>query len=210
MLSPFAKPQWMTAGGVGIVIAAGALLANWWPLALLTVPIAVGFIGLFRDPRRSVPQMRSLIVSCADGKVAAIETLEAYEPFAGPAIKLTIQPRITDVHVIRAPRQGAVVQVTLKPVDHGPPPTPAAAHVLTVHPTDREPTTVVRMVAGKLASPLICATTKGDVLQRGQRFGQTPVGSTVELYLARPDSIELRINVNQTVRGGSTVIAAER
>lgn len=210
MLSPLAKAQWITAGGVGLVIAIGALLAGWWPLALIAVGVAGLYMWHLRDPRRAVPQMRGLIVACADGRVVSVETLEAFEPLGGPAVRLRVEPRWSDVHLVRAPLQGAVVSVERKAAESGPPSTRAEASALLVHPTDRRPIAVVRLIAGGLPGVLVCATTRGDVLQRGQRFGHVPPGATVELCLAEPERLDLRVGEGQKLRAGDSVIAALR
>jgi phosphatidylserine decarboxylase len=65
---------------------------------------------------------------------------------------------------------------------------------------------VVKQIAGIIARRIVCRIRPGDQLNRGQRFGMIRFGSRVDLFL--PENVELKVQLNQKVKAGETVIAS--
>ena len=216
MLSPYARKEWLTILAVGATVAAALLLLSpgylWW-LAIIVLLVAVGLALFFRDPGRSVPPARGVIVAPADGRVSSIHDLEHYEPFGEGAVCIRIFLSVLDVHINRAPCHGMVASITHKGGEFLNALNPRSAEVnesnliVLVHPVQRRPVAAVRQVAGMLARTIHCSLTEGQVVQRGSRIGIIKLGSTTEVYL--PRSVEPRVQVveGEKVKAGSSIVA---
>lgn len=85
-----------------------------WLAAIATVWCAY----FFRDPERVTPAREGLVVSAADGKVAAItDVAPSRELQLGtePLMRISVFLSIFDVHIVRAPVAGRIVRSTYVP-----------------------------------------------------------------------------------------------
>ncbi len=216
LLTPFGKREWITTLLVAGVVVFGALLAMWWWVAALTLVLVAPVLWFFRDPRRIVPNLRGLVISPADGKVSSVHTLDRFEPFDGPAVCVRIFLSVLNVHVNRAPLHGRVVDIQRRPGEYLNALKPESAEVneavmiVLHHPTTGAPVAAVQQIAGAIARRIVCATHVGDILQRGQRYGMIKFGSTTELYLPNPDTVDVRVRPGDKVHGGATILAARK
>ena len=60
-------------------------------------------------------------------------------------------------------------------------------------------------IAGLVARRIVCRLTKGDRLDRAQRFGMIKFGSKVDVYL--PLTTKIKVKLGDQVFAGQTVIA---
>lgn len=214
MLSPFARREWLIIAALGLALVIGALLLGWWIIAAVLAVATLALLGFFRDPARSVPTMRGLVISPADGRVRSIHDVEHFEPFDGPAHCVRIFMSVLDVHVQRAPMHGRVTLIEHRPgkfLNALKPESADENEALTmtlVHPTRDVPVCAVRQIAGAIARRIVCGAAEGEILQRGQRYGIIKFGSTVELYLPASQRVQLQVGQGVYVRGGLTVIAS--
>ena len=96
------------------------LLFWFWSIDQISIylPACIGIILLFclnffRDPLRSIPSDKSVVVAPADGKVVKIEYID--DPNVGESAKLvSIFLNVFNVHVNRVPIDGLVVSVDRK------------------------------------------------------------------------------------------------
>jgi phosphatidylserine decarboxylase len=162
----------------------------------------------FRDPEREISQEPGVIVSPADGKVIALETVDNIPELSGPHYKISIFLSIFNVHMNRAPIEG---KVTFRHYNHGkffPANAPKAS-------TDNEQNSIliddqgyrvlVRQIAGIVARRILCWVDPGATLARGERFGLIRFGSRTELYI--PASSQVLVTVGDVVYGGSSIVA---
>src|SRR5579872_7323572 len=94
------------------MFAAAAFLGWIWPwLAIPPILLAAFFLWFFRDPQRDVPQAPGQVVSPADGKITAIDTV----PLHGVAFtRISIFLNVFNVHVNRSPIAGTIRNVEYK------------------------------------------------------------------------------------------------
>ena len=104
----------MLIGTVVLAVVAVVLGLQFWPLALIVVPVLVWLFAFFRDPERTLPDEQHAMVSPADGKVSDITEVEDDELLGGPAVRVGIFLSVFNVHVNRAPCDGRVLSVTYK------------------------------------------------------------------------------------------------
>ncbi|MEM6553066.1 MAG: phosphatidylserine decarboxylase [Planctomycetota bacterium] len=213
MLSPDAKPEWLTLLAIGAILTLTAALL-WWPAAILIALLAAGAILFYRDPDRRIPTARHAMVAPADGHISSIHRVEHYAPFNQPATCIRIFLSVLDVHVNRCPCHSRVAEITHTPGKHGNALNPQSAEdnesrlLLLEHPIRNQPLAAVRLVAGLIARTIHTSVEPPQILQRGQRIGVIKLGSTAELYI--PDDLKPDVKVvkGEKVRGAETILAA--
>ena len=77
-------------------------LMVWLPEVILLI-VLIWVFSFFRDPARTIVQDSNLLLSPADGTVAAVETLESYPGFEEPVFRIEIFLSIFNVHINRVP-----------------------------------------------------------------------------------------------------------
>src|SRR5512140_3295182 len=93
-------------------IAAAALIGWFTGAPVYAIPalvLAAFVLWFFRDPERTIPDIRGAIVSPADGKVTDITVIEG--PRGEPLKRISIFLNVFDVHVNRSPIGGVVRKV---------------------------------------------------------------------------------------------------
>lgn len=185
----------------------------------LLMSVAVASAGIFlliaqffRNPKRSVPRNEKYVICPADGKVVVIEKTFEPEFLKCECMQVSIFMSPFNVHVNRYPISG---KITFLRYHQG-------KKLVAWHPkssTENERTTVViekenavrilvRQIAGALANRIIYYPHEGDLVRAGAELGFIKFGSRVDLYL--PLDAELMVHLNQTVKGGESVIAEIR
>lgn len=209
----------MAKEGISLVIIAlfttlGVLLLHYalkstfflycfFGMALLSIFV----IYFFRDPERLIPQEPGLIVSPADGKV--IEIAEEENKFmAGRARRVSIFLSVFNVHINRMPAQGKVEMLKyykgefLAAWDEKASLKNEQTHIGINCGSYK---ILVKQIAGLVARRIVCKVREGETYQRGDRIGLIKFGSRTDLFL--PLNAELRVQVGDTVSGGSSIIA---
>lgn len=193
---------------IPLVIAIGfAVLAWWlvipalWILAALFVGLALFMAYFFRDPERSIPGEKDIIVSAADGKVTRIE-----ENDNGKLVSVFLSP--IDVHINRAPIAGKVVKVDYLSGKKVPATRNDASLInernsLTIE--GEKMTVICTQIAGILARRIVCWSNAGDNLELGEKFGLIKFSSRTDLLM--PKDVEILVRIGDRVVGGETIIA---
>ena len=213
MLSSYGKREWATILIVGIALMIGAALLHWWWVVGMALLITLAGLSFFRDPIRQIPSQRGIMVSPADGRVSSIHEVEHFEPLGESALCIRIFLSVLNVHVNRSPCHGQVADIRYKPGEHLNALNVESALrneanlVVFVNPTTQKPVAAVNQIAGLIARRIVCGVEKGDILQRGQRFGLIKFGSTTELYIPMSSQPRPLVTQGQPVHGGTTVLA---
>lgn len=213
-LSAYARMEWLTILAVGLLLTIAALIAQWWILAGIFLLVTLLLLGFFRDPHRTVPTQRGVVVAPADGRVVSVYELDHYEPFDGPAQCVRIFIGLTQVHVARSPCHGNVRSFVHKPGKHANAANPQSmednesVQAVLEHPIRQYPVASVRLIAGLLARTIACPLEVDQTVQRGQRIGMIKLGSAAELYLPLTVKPQISIREGQHVKAGQTVIAS--
>jgi phosphatidylserine decarboxylase len=193
---------------IPLAIVTGLLFAfGWRNTALVSLVLTLFVLFFFRDPDRSIPEGKGIVVSPADGKVIVIKDI--YEPtFLKQEVKqISIFLSVFNVHVNRAPIGGAVEVVKYNP---------GKFHVASVDKAslDNEQTAMliasgndkilVKQIAGLIARRIVCYAGPGDTIKTGERYGLIRFGSRVDLFL--PRTAEIKVKLGDRVRGAQDVI----
>src|SRR5580658_7185273 len=192
------------------VATALAWLTGAWGWAIAPVLLAAFFLWFFRDPRRTIPAGKGLIVSPGDGLVTETASITTPE---GSRQRISIFLSVFDVHVNRAPIGGTVSRVQYQKGQFLNAMNPASAErneqsVITLRGegADAGFEITFKQIAGLLARRIVCRCAEGQTVERGQRVGLIKFGSRVDVLL--PPNAELRVKVGDRVKGGASVLAA--
>jgi phosphatidylserine decarboxylase len=178
-----------------------------WLAALATAYCAY----FFRDPERVTPQRQDLVVSAADGKIAAVaDVAPARElQLGGGRVRLSVFLSVFGVHIVRSPVAGRIVRSHYVPgaffnaeLDKASEENERRALVIE---TESGEKLGLVLIAGLIARRIVTFVEEGASVARGQRIGLIRFGSRVDLYL--PETARVFAEVGQTAIGGETVVA---
>jgi phosphatidylserine decarboxylase len=192
-----------------IILAAVALLVQWYIAAILLGAVAAFLIHFFRDPQRAGSQRHVDVLSPADGTVVLIKDVPDGEVWPGLTRQVSIFMSVFDVHVNRAPITGKIVHYRYTPGTK----IPAMSHksstdneqnliVMTDH---RGATLAFKQIAGLLARRIVFDKKEGDTVARGERIGMIKFGSRVDVFF--PPQATIHVKPGDKPRVGLTVIA---
>ena len=186
--------------------------AIWAPLGWIGLILTLWCIYFFRDPPRTVPMRKGLMVSPADGRVMMI--VPAVPPpelgmGLDPMLRVSIFLNVFNVHVNRVPIEGTVVKSAYHPgkflsasMDKASDVNERAAVRLKM--TDGREIAFVQ-IAGLVARRIITTLKDGQEVRTGARYGLIRFGSRLDIYL--PRDAEPLVIVGQTAVGGETILA---
>jgi phosphatidylserine decarboxylase len=213
---PLTRHGWreMLIGSMVLAITAAGLGIVFWPLALVVIPIFIWLFAFFRDPNRKVPVDQHAMVSPADGRISDITEIEHDDLIGGPAVRVGIFLSVFNVHINRCPCDGRVLSIDYKKgkfinaMRHDDASSENESNTLVlVEPRGGQPIAVVRQIVGLIARRIVCTVATGETLQRGQRIGMIKFGSRTELTIARRLEPVIKVQIGQTVRGATDIIA---
>ena len=163
-------------------------------------------LNFFRDPVRSIPSEKSIIVAPADGKVVRIENIN--DSNIGESSQLvSIFLNVFNVHVNRVPVDGLVESVDRKQgrflaaFNHSA--SDENEQVITVI-NNESGKYKIKQIAGLIARRILCYAKEGMKLNKGDRLGFIRFGSRTDIIM--PKKITLKVEVGQKVIGGETII----
>ncbi len=192
-----------------IILAALALLVQWYAAAIILGAIAAFLLNFFRDPHRTGSERHVDILSPADGTVVLVKDIPDGEIWPGLTRQLSIFMSVFDVHVNRAPMAGKIVHYRYTAGKK----IAAMSHKSSeeneqnlIVMTDRRGTTLaLKQIAGLLARRIVFDKKEGDEVARGERIGMIRFGSRVDVFL--PPQATMRVKVGDKPKVGLTVIA---
>ena len=213
----FHKEGFKTILITGMIVVAGILItdhfvANIWiqkPLMILFLLLFLLVLQFFRDPNRKTVINDQHVIAPADGKVVVIEDVVEKEYFKGKRKQISIFMSPLNVHVTRYPISGTVKYSQYHP----------GKYLVAWHPKsseDNERTSIVveskilgevmyRQVAGAVARRIVNYAEVGHQVVQGTDAGFIKFGSRLDIFV--PLDFEIQVNLNESVRGGETVIA---
>ena len=198
-------PFILASGGM----TAGGWLAGWgWPTCVLGA-LSFFVIWFFRNPSRTIPSGKNVVVSPGDGAVVAIEQEFEHRFLKEPAIRISIFLNVFNVHINRMPIAGVVQDVVYQPGQFMAANKPGASsgneqNALMLRRADGRKVLCVQ-IAGLIARRIICWVVPGEQVEIGERFGLIRFGSRMDVYL--PQASVIQVKVGDKVKGGSSMIA---
>lgn len=180
-----------------------------WLIYVLSLILFIIVLQFFRNPSRSFTSGDNLVICPADGKVVVIEETNEGEYFKDKRLQVSIFMSPVNVHINRNPVSGIVKFFKYHPGKYLAAWNPKSS-------TENERTTVVvehkngtpilfRQIAGALARRIVWYIKEGDAVEQGKEFGFIKFGSRVDIFL--PVGTKIKLELNQVVKGGITVLA---
>jgi len=192
------------------------LFLLWSPAGWVGAVATLWMAYFFRDPWRVTPTRPGLIVSPADGIVAAIAPAPPppeLDMGDAPVPRISIFLNLFDVHVARAPVGGRVaarrytkglfVNASLDKASSD-----NERLAIRIARPDGEaegPDIAFVLIAGLVARRIVCPVYEGQLLGRGERIGIIRFGSRADIYCP-PPYLPL-VAVGQRTIAGETVLA---
>jgi len=197
---------------VALFLLIDGFIAQKWLQTLLEIILLVFFLLIlqfFRNPKRYTKINDNQVVSPVDGKVVVIEEVFEKEYFNDKRLQVSVFMSPINVHVTRFPVGGNVLYSKYHP----------GKYLVAWHPKaseENERTTVVvenksygkvlyRQIAGALAKRIVNYAKENRHVIQGTDSGFIKFGSRVDLFL--PLDSNIKVKLNQKVRGGESVIA---
>lgn len=177
----------------------------------------------FRDPDRQIPLEG--VVSPADGKIIAIETVKAgdvpvvvkngheiyLEELTGLITEdcylIAIFMNPIDIHVNRSPMQGTITKILYVEGGYQMASKLALSNERNIVVIDNEEKTrmIVIQIAGKFVRRIQCFVKEGDCIEKGERIGRIVLGSQVVIILSQ--QFQITAEEGDQVKAGESVIA---
>ena len=208
--------------GRPFMVASAALMLvffwvfGWDLLGWLTAALTIWIGVFFRDPVRTTPVARGLVIAPADGTVTMIAAAPPPRELTGPeglsgdpVIRVTIYISLFDPHIIRTPIEGAVKRIAYvagkllnaeldKASEDN-----ERQHML-IEATDGTRVGFTE-IAGVVGRRIVSWVKEEEPVLAGQRVAMIRFGSRVDLYL--PVGTSSQVLLGQRVIAGETVIA---
>jgi len=179
-----------------------------WVLFIATLGLLFFIISFFRLPKRVHTIREDAIIAPADGKVVAIEEVQADEYFTDRRIQVSIFMSPLNVHVNRNPVSGEVVYSQYHKGKylvawHPKSSTENERHSVVYRKDGRE--ILVKQIAGAVAKRIINYLQPGQQVKQTAEMGFIKFGSRVDLLL--PLDAKIHAKIGDKPQGGVTVIA---
>ena len=192
-------------------------------IAVLVLLILSFLINFYKDPERTIPKGNN-IVAPADGRVISIiDTAKIHiqvnkgilgkiktltKDIAGECYVISIFMSPIDAHINRAPMDGVI-----RSVKHTKGKFFKAYELEKSFENEKNEIIIenkklrikVIQIAGFLARRIVCHVKVNQKVNKGQKIGMIALGSQTTLII--PKKVKLRINVNDKVKAGQTIIA---
>ena len=235
ILTKYGKKEWGMAVAIFLIVlflCAVCVSMHVVPPALAGAVVALAALvcfsvaAFFRDPPRKVASDPNAIVSPADGTIRDVELLksEALECeelrrlfHDKDILRIGIFLSVFNVHLNRAPWDMKVEFKLYKPgqfLDARHPDAGKVNESMLLGGTGTfEGETfplAVKQVSGAIARRIVCPVNPGETYARGQKYGMIKFGSRTELYIPAGMGIDVAVNVGESVRAGSSILAFVR
>jgi phosphatidylserine decarboxylase len=204
---PLAAEGWIFILPV-IILAALALLLQWYIAAIILGAVAAFLLNFFRDPQRRGSERHIDVLSPADGTVVQIKEVADGDVWPGLTRQVSIFMSVFDVHVNRAPITGRITHYRYNPGKK-------IAAFAEKSSLENEQNLVViegshtvvafKQIAGLLARRIVFDRKEGDQVVRGERVGMIKFGSRVDVFL--PPEAKVLVNLRDKTKVGLTILA---
>lgn len=202
---PISRDGWLY---LAILAGLTALAYLVWPWLIILPGILFLFVlFFFRNPDRQIPLDDLTLVSPADGVVMDVERVYEDQFLNGESIRVRIFLSVFNVHVNRSPMAGKVIFRAYRPGKMIPAFKSHASELNEKNFVGIENShlkILVTQVTGFIARRIVCWVNKGDIMNKGERFGLIKFGSCTEIFL--PTNVEIMVSPGEKVRGGVTIV----
>ncbi len=211
MITKYGLNTFLFCAGFSLVLILGSLfIQNVWikyPLIVFSVVFFLFSLNFFRDPERTSPNKKNVVLSPADGKIVIIKDVYEGEFLKENAKQISIFMSPLNVHVNRIPIDGKVEYFKYV----------AGEYLVAFHEkadkrnerteigiTNSKGKVFFTQVAGFIARRIVCDLIVGDSVKMGNRFGMIKFGSRSDVIV--PANWKLKVKLGDVVTAGETIL----
>ncbi|MFH1196529.1 MAG: phosphatidylserine decarboxylase family protein [bacterium] len=177
------------------------------PLILIAVALLAFTLYFFRDPERTPPSHKGIIVAPADGVIIIVKEIEQHKYIQDGGTQISIFMSPLNVHVNRIPISGMVDYYKYIEGEYL-----VAFHDKADERNERTEIGILSeygkmfytQVAGMVARRIVCNLKAGDSVKVGERFGMIKFGSRSDVVV--PKGWKLKVKKGDKVTAGETIL----
>jgi phosphatidylserine decarboxylase len=193
-----------------LIIIASFFIQNVW-IRYLIILLAVIFIlfnlNFFRDPERTPPAQKNVVISPADGEIVIVKNIHDDRFIKDDAQQISIFMSPLNVHVNRIPIDGKIGYFNYVKGDYL-----VAFHEKADLRNERSEIGIdskygkilFTQVAGFMARRIVCNLKEGDTVKAGERFGMIKFGSRSDVIVSK--NWKLKVKLGDKVKAGETIL----
>jgi phosphatidylserine decarboxylase len=179
-----------------------------WIVFVLTLFLLLLIISFFRIPKRKLTIQDNAVIAPADGKIVAVEEVQADEYFTDRRIQVSIFMSPLNVHVNRNPVSGTITYSRYHKGKylmawHPKSSTENERHSVVYNTNGKE--ILVKQIAGGLARRIVNYLSVDAEVKQADEMGFIKFGSRVDLLL--PLDAKVNVKIGDRPQGGVTVVA---
>jgi phosphatidylserine decarboxylase len=211
MITKYGLNTFLFCAGFSLILILGSLfIQNGWikyPLLVFSIAFFLFSLNFFRDPERTTPRKKNVVISPADGKVVFIKDVYEGEFLKENAQQISIFMSPLNVHVNRIPVDGKVEYFKYV----------KGEYLVAVHEkadkrnehteigiSNSQGKIFFTQVAGFIARRIVCDLKIGDSVKMGNRFGMIKFGSRSDVIV--PANWKLKVKLGDIVTAGETIL----
>ncbi|MCX6170684.1 MAG: phosphatidylserine decarboxylase family protein [Ignavibacteriales bacterium] len=211
MITKYGLTTFLFCAGFSLVLIIGSLLIqNGWikyPLLVFSIAFLLFSLNFFRDPERTPPNKKNVVLSPADGKIVIVKDVFEGEYIKGKATQISIFMSPLNVHVNRIPIDGKIDYLKYVAGEYL-----VAFHEKADKRNERTEIGILSshgkvfftQVAGFIARRIVCDLKIGDSVKMGNRFGMIKFGSRSDVVV--PANWKLKVKLGDEVTAGETIL----
>lgn len=194
---------------IGLIILSFVIQTIWikYPILLIGIGFLLFSVNFFRDPDRTTPNKKNVVVSPADGKVVILKDIFEKRFLNSEAIQASIFMSPINVHVNRIPIDGTVDYLNYIKGDYL-----VAFHDKADLRNERSEIGITNkfgkmlftQVAGFIARRIVFDLKLGDSVSIGKRFGMIKFGSRSDVIV--PKGWKVKVKLGDIVKSGKTIL----
>jgi len=193
-----------------VLIVLSFFVSNGWlkyPFLIVGIAFLIFNINFFRDPERTPPDKKNIIVSPADGEIVIIKETFEKRFLNEEAVQVSIFMSPLNVHVNRIPIEGKVDYLNYVRGEYL-----VAFHEKADLRNERSEIGITNkfgkmlftQVAGFVARRVVFDLKVGDTVKMGNRFGMIKFGSRSDIVV--PKGWKLKVKLGDKVTAGETIL----
>jgi phosphatidylserine decarboxylase len=200
---------WCVSVSVLLMLISFFVQNGWIEYTLIAVGLLflIFNINFFRDPERTPPDKKNVVISPADGQIVIIKEVKEDNFIKNDAIQVSIFMSVLDAHVNRIPISGVVEYLNYVKGEYL-----VAFHEKADKRNERTEIGIngaygkvlFTQVAGFIARRIVCDLKTGDSVKAGKRFGMIKFGSRADIIV--PKNWKLKVKMGDKVVAGETIL----
>jgi phosphatidylserine decarboxylase len=200
---------WCVVFSIALLLISFLIQNGWIKYTLIVFSVAFLLFNFifFRDPDRTIPDKKNVVLSPADGQIVIIKEVKEDNFIKNDAIQISIFMSPLNVHVNRIPISGVIDYFKYVKGEYL-----VAFHEKADKRNERTEIGITgaygkvffTQVAGFIARRIVCNLNTGDKVNAGNRFGMIKFGSRSDVIV--PKNWKLKVKMGDKVVAGETIL----